>query len=78
MQKLGALTLSLQTYFTALSLSLAILKLGLLSPQGLLFHNGLPLYQLGSPPGHSGAFLHTDEVSPGVQFQGLNLSPAWS
>lgn len=50
----------------------------LISTQGLLFSSSPPLFQLRSDPAHSGAFLHTAEVSPGTQFQWLNLSQAWS
>lgn len=67
-----------QTYFILLFLHVAVLRPESLFTRGLLFQDGLPVYQPGSSRGHSGAFLHTDEVSPGTQLQGLNLSQPWS
>lgn len=67
-----------QTYFILLFLHVAVLRPDSFFTRGLLFQDGLPVYQPGSGLGHPGAFLHTDEVSPGTQLQGLTLSQAWS
>lgn len=67
--------MGLQTYyFILLFLCMALWTPDSLSTQGLLFQNGFPLYHFGSNLGHS----EQDEVSPRTQFQGLNLSRAWS
>lgn len=60
-----------QTYFILLFLHVAALRPDSLFTRGLLFQDGLPGYQPSSSLGHSGAFLHTDEVSPGTQLQDL-------
>lgn len=65
----------LQTSFIMLFfLHVAVLRSDSLSTWDFLFP---AVYQLGSNLGHSEAFVHTDEVSPRTQFQGLNLSRAW-
>lgn len=67
-----------QTHLILLFLHVAVLRPESLFTPGLLFQDGLPVYQPGSSQGHAGACLHTEEVSPGTGLQGLNLSQAWS